>query len=169
MLFWLTCMQTPRDEDRAAINKPQATILYTPGLNPTLADKLSESLLPKPALQANTLLAAQQYLAKAVQELSGDLTVPGEALALLGLKRLGSSSVMKEAAGLYLEAALAPVRVCSCDSSVHAYLQVPMCARQMPAVLMLAILAMSCCASEAWLGFVLTCACRTQSLSMLPG
>jgi hypothetical protein len=107
-------MQTPQDEDRAAINKPQATILYTPGLDPALTDKLSEGLLPKPVLQANTVLAAQQYLATALQDLAGDLTVRGEALALLGLKRLGSCSVAKEAAGLYLEAALAPVRVCSC-------------------------------------------------------
>lgn len=110
LLLLLPCMQTPHEADRAAVHRPQATIVYTPGQNPALSDKLSEGLLPKPDLQANTLLAAQEYLTKAVQELSGGLTVPGEALALLGLKRVGSSSVMKEAAGLYLEAALAPVR-----------------------------------------------------------
>lgn len=69
-------------------------------------------MLPQPVLQASTLLAAQQYLAQFAQEMPST-SIPGEAFALLAMKRLGSSSVMMKAAGLYLEAALAPVRHCT--------------------------------------------------------
>lgn len=109
-LLSCSCTQTPRDEERAAIQRPKVTMLYTQGQNATLSDKLAQGLLPKPVLQASTLLAAQVYLEQHAQQIPGP-SIPGEAFALLGLNRLGSSSVMQEAAGLYLEAAVAPVRL----------------------------------------------------------
>jgi hypothetical protein len=102
-------VQTPKKEERAAINRPKVTLLYSSGQNDTLSQNLAEKLLPQPVLQASTLLAAQQYLSQFAQEMPST-SIPGEAFALLGMKRLGSSSVMMQAAGLYLEAALAPVR-----------------------------------------------------------
>lgn len=104
--------QTPKKEERAAINRPKVTLLYASGQNDTLSQNLAEKLLPQPVLQASTLLAAQQYLAQFAQEMPST-SIPGEAFALLAMKRLGSSSVMMKAAGLYLEAALAPVRHCT--------------------------------------------------------
>lgn len=102
-------VQTPRREERAAINRPKVTLLCAPAQNDTLSQKLSAGLFPAPSLQASTLLAAQQYLAQYAQQMP-TTSVPGEAFALLGMQRLGSSSVMLEAAGLYLESALVPVR-----------------------------------------------------------
>lgn len=92
------------------MHRPKVTMLYAPGPNATLSDQLSAGLLPKPDVQASTLLAAQQYLTELSEQLP-NITVPGEAFALLGAKRLGSSSAMLGAAGLYLETAFAPVRL----------------------------------------------------------
>jgi len=82
-------------------------MLYTPGLNATFSDQLSAGLLQQPVMKASTLLAAEQYIASSAKNMSA--TVPGEAFAMLGLNRLGSSSVMLQQAGLYLETALAGV------------------------------------------------------------
>ena len=90
------------------MHRPKVTMLYTAGKNTTLSDQLTAGLLPQPSLQAGSLLAAQQYLTQFAQQVSPK-TVPGEAFALLGLNRLGSSSVMREQAGLYLETSLAGV------------------------------------------------------------
>lgn len=121
------CMQTPKDEDRAAINRPKVTMLYAPGQDTTLSDQLSNSLLPQPILHADALLAAQEYLEQFVQQMPDGQSMPGEALTLLGLKRLGSSSITRDAAELYIEAALAPVRTAVAGHASCMYSRSPAC------------------------------------------
>jgi hypothetical protein len=105
-------IQTPKDEERAAIHRPKVTMLYTRGSNATLSEQLTSGLLQPPAVQASTLLAAQQYLTEFTALQMPATTIPGELFALLGLQRLGTSSIVTEAAGLYLETALASVSMC---------------------------------------------------------
>lgn len=98
-------------------------MLYTPGSNATLSEQLTAGLLPQPALQASTILAAQKYLMDFAQNMSGSVTIPGEAFSMLGLKRLGSSSVMSMYTGLYVETALVEVRGAAARLPACSFLQ----------------------------------------------
>jgi hypothetical protein len=80
--------------------------MYT-GQDRAAADKLASNLLPAPSATASRLLSLKEYLSSwstASGGLGGgNLSVPGEALTMMGLT-LGSGS--KIVAGMYVEPAL---------------------------------------------------------------
>jgi hypothetical protein len=70
---------------------------------------MTASLLQQPALQASALLAVDAYLRAFTSDIT-TYTLPGEALTMLGLTRLGSTSRLPQQGGLNFETALVGVR-----------------------------------------------------------